>query len=111
VFTDFQIEDKHGSLEIEGSEPPSIWWVGLFMFFLVNNTFKLKPTDVKKIIIIRWVFIFVLFHTYIQVCFILMKWKCDFVVCCIFQFPYETPSESWGHGQGSALINGYPGEM
>jgi CUB/sushi domain-containing protein len=25
VFTDFQIEDKHGSLEIEGSEPPSIW--------------------------------------------------------------------------------------
>uniref|UniRef100_A0A8C7GAZ9 CUB and Sushi multiple domains 3 n=2 Tax=Oncorhynchus TaxID=8016 RepID=A0A8C7GAZ9_ONCKI len=29
VFTDFQIEDKHGSLEIEGSEPPSIWLSGV----------------------------------------------------------------------------------
>ncbi|KAK6327210.1 hypothetical protein J4Q44_G00028550 [Coregonus suidteri] len=25
VFTDFQMEDKHDYLEVEGSEPPSIW--------------------------------------------------------------------------------------
>lgn len=28
VFTEFQMEEKSDYLEVEGSEPPSIWWVG-----------------------------------------------------------------------------------
>lgn len=27
VFTEFQMEEKSDYLEVEGSEPPSIWWV------------------------------------------------------------------------------------
>lgn len=34
IFTDFQTEEKYDYLEVEGSEPPTIWWVGLFNFFL-----------------------------------------------------------------------------
>lgn len=30
IFTDFQTEEKYDYLEVEGSEPPTIWWVGLF---------------------------------------------------------------------------------
>ncbi|XP_067093259.1 CUB and sushi domain-containing protein 3-like [Osmerus mordax] len=29
VFTDFQVEEKSGSLEVEGSEPPNIWLSGM----------------------------------------------------------------------------------
>lgn len=29
VFTEFQMEEKSDYLEIEGSEPPTIWWVNL----------------------------------------------------------------------------------
>uniref|UniRef100_A0A674D7B9 CUB and Sushi multiple domains 3 n=1 Tax=Salmo trutta TaxID=8032 RepID=A0A674D7B9_SALTR len=29
VFTDFQMEDKHDYLEVEGSEPPTIWLSGM----------------------------------------------------------------------------------
>lgn len=27
IFTDFQTEEKYDYLEVEGSEPPTIWWV------------------------------------------------------------------------------------
>ena len=31
IFTDFQTEEKYDYLEVEGSEPPTIWWVTLFI--------------------------------------------------------------------------------
>lgn len=35
IFTDFQTEEKYDYLEVEGSEPPTIWWV-IFLFIHVS---------------------------------------------------------------------------
>lgn len=35
IFTDFQTEEKYDYLEVEGSEPPTIWWVTVWMFFFM----------------------------------------------------------------------------
>lgn len=32
IFTDFQTEEKYDYLEVEGSEPPTIWWVPLLIY-------------------------------------------------------------------------------
>lgn len=34
IFTDFQTEEKYDYLEVEGSEPPTIWWV---IFSFIHN--------------------------------------------------------------------------
>ena len=35
IFTDFQTEEKYDYLEVEGSEPPTIWWVTLLIITLI----------------------------------------------------------------------------
>lgn len=37
VFTEFQMEEKSDYLEVEGSEPPTIWWVDLWEQVLVEE--------------------------------------------------------------------------
>lgn len=35
IFTDFQTEEKYDYLEVEGSEPPTIWWVDRFIHIYI----------------------------------------------------------------------------
>lgn len=35
IFTDFQTEEKYDYLEVEGSEPPTIWWVEIIFYSIM----------------------------------------------------------------------------
>lgn len=39
IFTDFQTEEKYDYLEVEGSEPPTIWWVYCYLLLCLSLCF------------------------------------------------------------------------